>query len=94
MNENNDRALGSEMHVYCISQVREKRLDVTVTSSQNSAKSINELDQTDEIEPLKMTQTDDRPEESVIMKTLVIGGKTFMIGDKSQSQVGNRLAQA
>ena len=27
MNENNDRALGSEMHVYCISQVREKRLD-------------------------------------------------------------------
>ena len=35
MKENNDRALGSEMHVYCISQVREKRLDVTVTSSQN-----------------------------------------------------------
>lgn len=66
----------------------------SVTSSQNSAKSINELDQTDEIEPLKMSQTDDRPEESVVLKTLVIGGKTFMIGDKSQSQVGNRLAQA
>lgn len=43
------------------------------------------------MEPLKMSQftVDDEAEKSVVVKTIVIAGKTFMIGDKSQSQVGN-----
>lgn len=61
----------------------------SVHSSVNSAASINVLDQTDEIEPFKFSQSDDKAEESMVVKTVVIGGKTFMIGDKSQSQVGD-----
>ena len=62
-----------------------------VASSANSHGSINELDQSDAMEPLKMSQftVDDEAEKSMVVKTIVIAGKTFMIGDKSQSQVGN-----